>query len=294
MTEIYYGVTSKWNQPRSVVAGTTPYQGVDLGEALGTKLYPVYPGWIVYQSGYDRDTSNYLRDQYGRVEWEIVLELDFNGDGVQNDSKYVKYDHVSRVGYFATGAKVEPRQMIAKSGNENGAYGAHLHFGILRTWLCINDTGNNRTWNTGEWVSNERHCVGVMQWNYGDDLDFISYLKYYDLDNTVYVTVYRMDGDRDPVRGSMNPGDVVLYHRTAGTSRWSSAGMSSVGGDRWYIDLDSLGYPPGTSIHWMIGAKRAEISTTPRTAYFPPKYETPPDDPNSVTWPFPYYTATTR
>ncbi len=276
--EVTYVVTSKWQQPRD--QGTSPHQGTDIGAPMNTPVYAGYYGWIVNQDGYNSNGTCCLRgtgDPY-----EVILRLDVNDNSVQDDDVYMKYDHVQRVGFRSTGAYVTPSDQVATSGNENGAYAAHLHFGLL----------NPRSGSTGRWTGIEHHYSWVTDWNQGDDLDFISYVVK-DAANLVRATSYVMS---DGQRQSLPAGNVVLFHRRAGTSTWSMQTMTLVSGiaDRWQVDLDTLGYAPGTSIQWLIRAIRPGLVDPHNAAFFPPEFAHPNNNPNAVANAYPSYTAVTQ
>lgn len=277
-TETWYRVNSKWQQPRD--EGTTPHQGVDLGSPSGTPVHPPYWGWIVAQSGRNSAGTCCINDPTsGTPLWEMILQLDVNGDNIQNDAVYHKFDHLERVGFRSTGSYVSPSDQVATSGSENGAYGAHLHFGNL----------NPRSGVTGRWTGMERHYGYAPDYNYGDDLDFISYVTR-DAVNVVEATSYVMSSG---TRTSITAGNMRLFHRRPGTA-WANAAMTSIGSDRWRIDLDALGYPAGTSIQWMVRSSRAGLAEVHNSAFFPAEWAHPHNDPNLPAAIYPSYTATTQ
>lgn len=275
--EIAYAVFSKWQQPRDV--GTSPHQGADIGAPMNTPLYPTYYGWIVNQDGYYSNGTCCLRGTGS--SFEVILQLDVNDNNVQDDAVYMKYDHVERVGFRSTGSFVTPSDQIATSGDENGGVGPHLHFGPI----------NPRSGSTGRWTGLERHYGWVADWRYGDDLDFISYVVR-DSANVVRATSYTMS---DGVRQALPAGNVVLFHRRAGTSAWSARTMTlTAEAYRWETDLDTLGYGPGVSIHWMIRSIRPNLADPHSAAFFPPEFAHPNNNPNAVAAAYPFYTAVTQ
>jgi hypothetical protein len=282
LTDYYAQVNSKWLQPRDT--GTTPHQGVDLQAALGTPIFPIHPGWVAFRHGRNRSGVCCVATPGATVEqeYEIILELDWNNDAVRNDAVFAKYDHIEQV-WVADNEQVFAGHQIGTSGNEDGNYGAHLHFGIL----------NPRLGNTGRWTGMERHYTDVDYWNWGDDLDFISYLKHY-ADNVVEATSYSLSmGLEEP----LDPGGMRVYHRVAGTSAWSDSPMQTVAGSsyRWTVDLDALGYASGTQIHWMLRAWRPRLVVEEHpVAYWPPRFAHPVNFPNQTAAAFPYRTATTQ
>lgn len=275
--EVAYVVTSKWQQPRDT--GTSPHQGTDIAAPMNTPVYAGYWGWIVNQDGYYSNGTCCLRgtgDPY-----EVILQLDVNDNSIQDDVVYMKYDHVERVGFRSTGSFVTPSDQVATSGDENGAYAPHLHFGLL----------NPRSGSTGRWTGLERHYAWVGEWNSGDDLDFISFVVL-ETGNVVRATSYVMS---DGQHQSLPAGSVVLFHRRAGTSTWSPATMAlTATPDRWSVDLDTLGYAPGTSIQWLIRSIRPNLVDPHSAGFFPPQYAHPNNNPNAVANPYPYYTAVTQ
>jgi murein DD-endopeptidase MepM/ murein hydrolase activator NlpD len=272
-------VTSKWQQPRD--EGTSPHQGTDLRAPMNTPVYAPYYGWIVGQDGYNTSGVCCIRESTG--SFEVILRLDVNDNNIQDDAVYLKFDHVERVGFRTTGSPVTPSDQVATSGDENGLYptAPHLHFGPL----------NPRDGSTGRWTGLERHYTWVPEWRYGDDLDFISYVIR-DSANVVKATSYVMSSG---TRTSLPAGNVVLFHRRAGTSTWASRTMTlTAEADRWQTDLDTLGYTPGTSIHWMIRSTRPGLAEVHNAAFFPPEFAHPNNNPNAVAAAYPFYTAVTQ
>jgi murein DD-endopeptidase MepM/ murein hydrolase activator NlpD len=280
--EIFHGVTSSWMQPRDV-EGTSPHNGTDTAAPFDTALHPTFPGWIIYQSGNKTDGNCCVYDSNGFAKYEILLRLDRNGNKSQDDDVYLKYDHVHKVGFYANGAYVTPSDKIATSGNENGKASTHLHFGLLYP----KDSGNN-----GRWTGLERHYTWASAWKYGDDLDLISFLKLNSY-NQLYATIYVMD---ETNLEKIADGNVLLYHRKSGTSTWSYTEMkrTTSTGDRFTIDLDTLGYPSNTGIHYLIRAVRSGLSNDHKAGFFPNLYKHPDDNPNGATYAYPYYNGITQ
>lgn len=273
-------VTSKWQQPRD--EGTSPHQGTDLRAPMNTPVYAPYYGWIAGQDGYYSNGACCLRESTG--SFEVILQLDVNDNGVRDDAVYLKFDHVERVGFRSTGSPVTPSDQVATSGDENGAYlnAPHLHFGPL----------NPRDGSTGRWTGLERHYTWVPEWRNGDDLDFISWVVRDPTTNVVRATSYVMSSG---TRTSLPAGNVVLFHRRAGTSTWSARTMTLTStADRWETDLDTLGYGPGVSIHWMIRSTRPGLADPHNAAFFPPEFAHPNNNPNAVVNAYPFYTAVTQ
>lgn len=266
--QIMPGVSSKWQQPRRV--GTTPHQGVDLLATMGTPVHPIDRGWIVYQAEGAPSTGRY----------ELIINLDWNWDGIQNDDVYVKYDHLQYVFFRATGSYVYPQYQVATSGNEGGTQPTHLHFGVLYPKF----DGSL----TGRWNGVERLYAHVPDWNYGRDLDFISYLEVHGSD--IWVNAYRMSGDTHYV---LPAGNVHLFHRPAGYTPWDSAQMAASTESDWYVSLRSLGYAPGQNVEWLVRA-RVDLTNTTEThnsGFFPPQFRHPHNNPNETATRFPFYTT---
>lgn len=283
--ETFPGVTSKWNQPRDV-ASTTPHQGVDLAMAKHTPVYPVYDGWIVYQSGRNASGTALYPAGTTTAAWELVMVLDWNNNGVNDDAVYVKYDHLERVGFVGNNVKVSPATQIATSGDENGDYvnAPHLHFGLIYPY--------SSTTRNGEWTSMNHHYAYTSSWNYGFDMDFIA--DAYIANNFVTATTYVGSGG---ARYRVNASDVHLLHRRVGTSTWTASLMAQADSFTFQKDLNTLGYAPGTQIQWMVRSRRTAMTNSyeaHESAYWPPKFAHPVDDPNASPAAYPSYTTTTQ
>ena len=281
-TESFYPVTSKWQQPRS--EGTTPHQGVDLGTPIDTDLYPIEEGWIVYQSGFGPDGVTSFPDANGAVNWEIVIRVDWNYNGVQDDELYLKYDHVKRVGYVATGAFVSAATRIAKSGNEGGVYpGPHLHFGFL--WP--KEPGVNN----GRWVRMYPFYTWAQDWQWGRDMDFIAQFSH-GSGNVISLYAYtRVTAGPE----ALHPDSVVLYHRRTGTTTWTGTSMrvSEIDPYNFTLELNALGYAPATQIDYLVRAWRSFAGGDEhKAAYFPPEFAHPYNSPNHSATRYPFYAAT--
>lgn len=272
-------VWSKWQQPRDT--GTRPHQGTDIGAPKFTNVLPMSDGWIVYQSGRWPDGTCCMTDASGGTLWEMIIQLDWNANTIQDDAVHLKYDHLERVGYYPNGTYVTAADIVAQSGNENGMFGAHLHFGLLYP----------KEGQTGRWTSINHHYGWVAEWFNGDDLDFISFVTRA-ADNTVSATAYVMNnGQYVP----LTPGSVHLFHRRSGTSSWSSSQMTLTSeSDRYAIDLDGLGYAPGTQIDWLIRALRTGLADPHYAGFFPTRYAHANNDPNAVAAAYPFYVSTTQ
>ena len=142
-TNTWYGVNSKWNQPRS--EGTNPHCGVDILAPYGSVLKSVWAGWTTNVGSYT-----------------IQQNIDINNDGVKNDSTYYcYYYHLSSrkpAGYYSKGVQ------IGNTGNEGGTMGSHLHFGGLNS--------------TSTWCRNETNYRWTTNWNGGKDVDAFSNVQW--------------------------------------------------------------------------------------------------------------------
>jgi murein DD-endopeptidase MepM/ murein hydrolase activator NlpD len=154
-TNVWYSITSKWNQPRSV--GTNPHQGVDIAAPYGSRVNAVWYGWVESIGTYS-----------------IRLRVDSNGNGLMDEPVYYcYYYHLSAKkpnGYYSKGAQV------GSSGNEGGTMAAHLHFGGIDTNIkwCRNETNYRWTsnWNAGRDVDS----FSREQWN-GSSCNITAYFK---------------------------------------------------------------------------------------------------------------------
>ena len=257
-----YAVSSKFNQPRS--EGTNPHRGVDLGCGIGTPIYPVYAGWITYQSTYT-----------------IEMRLDINNNGVKDDNLYCSYYHLSANNYYATGTYVTTANKIGLSGDQDGQYAAHLHFGLGQ------DSGTDGA--PDIWIRNEPYYRGSSNWNYGKDLDFISLVKWL-TNNTLELTAYGMSSG---YKMDIAAGDVICYHRLSTGSAWTASTMTK-SGDVFTYNLRNS-YAAGSSIHYMARATRTDLSTSYyRVAFQKPKFAQPDPNPNATAYKYDYYAATVQ
>jgi murein DD-endopeptidase MepM/ murein hydrolase activator NlpD len=250
-----YDVTSKFNQPRDLggLSGTNPHQGTDLGAPYGTPVLAPWDGWVT--------SANASR-------YEMFLYLDLDGDGVRNDNAHLKFDHLSSIS-VASG-RVSKGTRVAYSGNEGGAYAAHLHFGLRKD---LNGDGTSDVW-----IRNEPYYRGIAGWDNGQRLDFLAFSTY--SANVAGVTCYGKGGG---AADAVAAGDVIVFHRRTGTSAWS-ASTAAKSGHRFTLSFTGR-YPPGTSIQWMARCSRTSIKssgTQPYWAYHPPKFYQPGLDPNAT------------
>jgi len=249
-------VTSSWNTPRNI--GTNPHQGVDLS-ANFVPIYAVWNGWLTRIGSYT-----------------IRFQIDINNDGIKNDSiYYCYYYHLSArssEGYYTKGAQ------IGTSGNEGGAYAPHLHFGG-----AITDSYGTR------WYRNEINYRWTSYWCNGKDLDSFKQVNW-NWDNglnTAQITIYFMD---DPYY-YIQPSEVRIFHRKAGTSTWTDGGSMYYKGNNIYEYYFYGKYPAGTSINWLVRIKRSGLSGY-SYCWAPAKYDQPDPNPNSTSYPYAYYTNT--
>lgn len=247
---VFRWVNSKYIQPRTV--GTNPHQGTDLQSAMGTAVYAPWDGWVVVASGTD---------------WE--MRMDINNDGYANDNAYYRYDHLSSI--RATSGYVTKGTLVAYTGNENGATIAHLHFGVKR-----DSDGDGRS---DVWVHNERYYRSIAAWDYGRLLDFISYSQFSAGD---VASVYCYAADEYSQGENVVQGDVVFFHRLAGTSTWTAT-TATKSGHQFYVDLTGR-YASGASINWMVRCNRTSIKNSGHVywSFEPPKFAQPDYDPNAT------------
>ena len=198
------------------------------------------------------------------------MRIDTNGNGVIDEAAYYcYYYHLSSKqpnGYYNKGAQV------ASSGNEGGAYAAHLHFGGINTSLkwCRNET--NYRWTSGFWnVGRDVDAFSREQWN----------------GNYCRITAYFKDEN-----GTYPPGEIVMYHRRSGTSTWTAGGsMTSEGNNVYYYSFSGK-YPSGTSINWLVRIKRSGLGTVYSWCFAPAKYDQPDPNPNATSYAYAYFTNT--
>lgn len=259
----YPAITSKWNQPRDCSSNcTNPHQGADVTANYGTRVDAVCDGMIISQSA---------------AAYELVLLCDTNGNRQADDDLRVKYDHLSKVNIYPTNTYVTKSTKIAESGDEGGLYQyPHLHFGAMA----------NRGDGNIVWIRNEPYYRATSNWNYGNDLDFVS-LPRWNGGNTAVVRTYVMS---DGSKQQLNYGDVLIFHRRDGTSTWSSDVMAK-SSDDFSFNLGTR-YSTGVAVNWMVRATRSNISSSYRVGFFVPKYAQPSEDPNSVAYKYDYYRCT--
>lgn len=248
-------VTSQWNQPRSI--GTNPHRGVDLRASLGTRVDAVCNGFVTYQSGTD-----------------LKFVCDVNGDGINNDSLEIFYDHLSAVGFVTTNAYVYEGTKIALSGDENDTVSPHLHFGTRTSRL-----------GTTVWTRNEPYYRWTSNWNYGRDLDFISLVGW--TSNTASIVAYEMALG---IKSSLNSNSATLYHRLDGNSVWNSVQMTK-SGDNYTYNLSNI-YSNGQVINWMVKVDNPHTTSSYKSAFMIPKYKQPDSNPNATTNKYDYYKCT--
>lgn len=259
----YRNVTSKFNQPRAV-NGTNPHNGVDLSSSYGTRVYMLWNGWIT-----SARPSSYELDMY----------LDINNDGVKNDNAHVRYDHLASIqvssGYVTKGT------WVASSGSEGGAYPAHLHFGLRK------DTGTDGV--ADVWIRNEPYYRSVTAWDAGRRLDFTSYSVW---SSANVASIYCYAADEVSQSESVSQGDVVIFHRQAGTSAWTAT-TATKNGNQFTANLAGK-YPAGSSIHWMGRCNRTSKKSVanPYWAFMPPKFYQPDYDPNATAYTYDYFIST--
>jgi murein DD-endopeptidase MepM/ murein hydrolase activator NlpD len=264
-------IASKYNQPRNVSPPfTNPHRGTDIVADLKTPVYAVWKGKVIHAGEGD--------------DYQVDIALDLNGDGLQNDNAYVRYDHLYRID-VKTGQSVLQDTPIgvvgdkAKINNQVYSVAPHLHFGIMKQDASASGRPDY-------WVRNEPFYRYNSNWNKGKDLDFISYSTW---DNGSIASVYAYTYS-DGIYIPLNVGDVVIYHRRNGTSAWGAITASEYLG-QFYTNLRSI-YPVGTKVDWMAKATRSDLpSTAYRCAYHQPKFAQPDCTPSS-SYAFDYFTNT--
>ncbi|MDR1998640.1 MAG: M23 family metallopeptidase [Frankiaceae bacterium] len=105
---------------RSTVFGSGFHDGIDIDPPLGTPIYAVGDGTVVYAgplSGYG--VGIFIRHDNGDVSF---------------------YGH-ERTALVSTGDTVSAGDMIARVGNEGQSTGPHLHFGVYQGWVSIKAMG---------------------------------------------------------------------------------------------------------------------------------------------------------
>jgi Peptidase family M23 len=259
----YANVVSKYSQPRVVSSGTNPHRGTDLRSTYGTYVYAPWNGWVTLASGTD-----------------FEMRLDINQDGVQNDNAYMRYDHLSAI-YVTNGSFVTKGSLVAASGDENGSFAAHLHFGVMRD--------SNADGRGDLWVRNEPYYTTVSTWDYGRRLDFISGGSW---DATTHVAAYYCyAADEVSQSESVAQGDVTFFHRVTTGGAWSST-VGTKNGNQFSIDLTGR-YPVGSQVQWMVRCSRTSKKATanPYWAFEPPKFSQPDFDPNATAQAYSYFTS---
>lgn len=282
-TESFYAIGSKWQQPRQVT-GTTPHQGVDASTPFRTSVYPIEAGWIVYQSGrYPDGSCCFGGETAGTAKWEMMIEVDWDYDGVQNDGLFIKYDHLERVGFLSTGSFASAGTKVAESGNENTTQPIHLHFGFIYP--------REGTTNNGRWTGMRHFYTFASAWDYGRQVDYIS--QWYldptnDLSFFAYIT-------SDGVNTSLSTADVTVLHRAAGTTTWQTLAVrGEFDPHAFRASLNGLGYAPGSTIQFIMRALRPGMADPHNASFFPPRFGHPNNDPNAAASAYPYYTATAQ
>lgn len=254
----YPVVTSSYNEPRDI--GTNPHNGIDIRAYMNTRVNAICDGWVTHQN----DTSTYY----------LRLRCDVNGNGVNDDDLEIYYNHLEDVGFVSNNVYISAGTKVAESGDENGAVAPHLHFGT-------------RTYRSGTyvWMRNEPYYRWTSNWNYGKDLDFISYAAWTNDVASVNAYAYTV-GTKVP----LNYGDVDLYHRLDGNVAWQGPVNMSKSGDTYSYDLDNI-YDNNDVIHWMVRARRPGLSGYD-VAFMIPKFRQPDSNPNATSYKYAYYKCT--
>lgn len=213
---------------------------------------------------------------------ELDLYLDLNNDGLRNDNAHLRYDHLSSIRYTTANRAVGKGEWVANSGDEQGVYAPHLHFGLRK------DSGSDGI--SDVWIRNEPYYRSVTAWDVGRLLDFVSLSTF----SANVASVHCYAADENSQNETVAAGDVVFFHRRTGTAAWTAT-TASKSSNQFTVDMTGR-YPAGTSIQWMAKCNRtSKIGVAyPYWAYHPPKYNQPTDAPNSVANAFDFFTNTVQ
>jgi hypothetical protein len=262
-TEIYVAITSKYNQPRSIVNGTTPHIGVDLDR----------PTWnsttrLVYPCTTGTNTN---------IPYSWALRYKTSGD----QNKYIYYKHVKPT--VASGVSITNLNVpIAKIGtpSENGGYSdEHLH-------LDLKSTSSDTMYDISYYFEH------VDSWRYGWDMTLIS--NVYIAQNVLVCNAYVCSGNVTTTNRK-ECDKVELWYKKATQTKWNMVQMEfdvystlpDGTGVVWYYDLEALGNI-GDTIQFYIGAYRkydsgfTNLETHP-WGLFPNKYAHPDINGNNYT-----------
>ncbi len=275
---IYRDVTSKFNQPRlaTAIGSTNPHRGTDLASSFGTAIYSPWKGWIV-------EGRPCGVDQILTSKCELDVYLDLNNDGLKNDNAHMRFDHMSHLRYTVRDTPIAKGEWLGDSGTENGVVPAHLHFGLRKD---LNADGI-----ADVWIRNEPYYRGVTTpWDSGRRLDFVSLSTF----SSNVAAVYCYAADETNQDEQVAAGDVVIFHRRAGTSTWSAT-TASKAGNQFSVNMTGR-YAAGTSINWMARCVRTSKKTTilPYWAFHTPKFNQPSADPNSTANAYDFFVNTVQ
>jgi hypothetical protein len=117
------------------------HHGVDFAAVYGTPLLAAAAGEIVV-AGDDQEVLYGLRPGFYGLLVVIRLDQSYNGQPV-----YALYGHLSEV-LVEVGQRVEPGQLIGKSGTSGAALGAHFHLEVRVGENDYAHTRNPQLWMT--------------------------------------------------------------------------------------------------------------------------------------------------
>ena len=263
--QLYPGVTSKYNNPRSLTS--SPHGGVDFTASVGTNVYPLAAGQVIYvNSSIDPDFGKY-----------VVVRYDVNQDGYL-DSVYGRHAHLNVIN-VSQNQSVYASTLLGQSGS-SGTTAAHLHVD-MRT----NNNSNNGVYRS---IPFREYYSNRSNWNYGRDLDWAS--QHSVSGRTFYVYCYgKTDGS-----ANITPSEVKLWVRIAGSSNsWTGYSMTNGGSYRYNVTVPTTDFPSGTQVEYFFSGKRGDVSESSYCPYglYPAKLKAPPIPP-STSYSYDKYTLT--
>lgn len=250
-SELYPGITSKYNNPRSMTS--SPHGGVDFSAVVDTPVYPLSSGQVVYVH------KDAIDPTYG---YYVIIRLDVNRDNTL-DNAYARYAHLNEI-YVNMDDKINTGTQIGLSGS-TATPAPHLHV----------DMRDNNSSPTGVTHSLPWHLYynNRSNWNYGKDLDWLSQ---HSITNRRTFAVYcygKTDGSQN-----ITPSEVKLWIRRAYTSdAWTGYVMSHAGSDQYTVTVPSADFPDGTTVEYLFSGKRGDVSESSYCPYglYPAKFKAP-------------------
>lgn len=227
---LYPTITSKFNNPRNY----TPHGGVDMRASENTPIYPVARGIVTQVVENDSVLGNYI---------EIKYDIDMDGS-YSDDNTYGRHAHLNNI-EVSKDEEVTPTDRIGLSGS-TGTSVAHLHIDL-------------RYGDSADWY----HCVPwsdyfyyASDWNYGKDLDWLSY---HDFDGRT-LSIYCYGKNSDTV---ITPSEVMVYVRKKNTNdNWEHYSMSYEGSYKYSATIPSSDFPDGTDVEIVFSGKRSGLSSS--------------------------------